>query len=301
MKKRWFWLVGAVLAVGVGVWVRRPSTPPTVKTTKLTATQVEQTVSCNGVVEAVDGVGVFAPVNCRIREVCVTAGQRVKKGDVLAVVDKNATCADADDIPTQVVLAAMEEELTAPEDGIVAEVFAQANETLKLGTPCALLVRACDVQVRVAIREKDLPVLKEGMRVRVSGDGLALSSYSGTLTKISSAVSATGSSAMVEGVVVPDEGQADSSFRLGISAKATVITSVIERGYLVPYEAVLADEIGSYFYVVEDGTARLRRVEGSLQLPAGMLLFDTAMEGVSVILEPEKVTGDGVTVEEAVS
>ena len=161
MKKRWIWLVGAALAVGVGVWLRRPAAPPAVKTATLTAAQVEQTVSCNGVVEAVDGVGVFAPVACRIREVYVTAGQRVKKGDVLATVDKTATCADADDVPTQVVLAAMAEELTAPEDGIVAEVFAQPNETLKLGTPCVFLVRSSDVRVRIAIREKDLPVLQE--------------------------------------------------------------------------------------------------------------------------------------------
>ena len=177
MKKRWFWLLGATLAaVGIGMWANRPVTPPTVKTAVLAATPVEQTVTCNGVVEAVDGVGVFAPVSCRIREVCVTEGQRVKKGDVLAVVDKEATYADANDIPTQVALAAMEEELTASEDGIVVEVSVEAGETLKFGTPCVLLVRPCDLRVRIAIREKDLRVLREGMSVRLSGDGLEQSS-----------------------------------------------------------------------------------------------------------------------------
>ena len=302
MKKRWFWVMGVVAtAAGVGLWLNRPVTPPTVKTTMLTATQAEQTVSCTGVIEAADGVGVFVPLTCRIREVCVTAGQRVKKGDVLAVVDKQATYADIEDVPAQIALAAVEEEVTAPEDGIVVEVNARPGETLKLGTPCALLVRGSDMQVRVAIREKDLRVLKEGMPVRISGDGLTMVSYRGVLTEISSAVSVNGSAAVIEGVVVPEEGQPDGSFRLGISAKATVITSVIEKGYLVPYEAVLADEQGSYFYIAEGGVARQKRVAGAVQMPNGLLFSDEAMEGVAVILEPEKVSGDGAPVVEEVS
>lgn len=302
MKKRWLWWIGAVVAVvGIGVWVNRPVTPPTVKTMVLTATQVEQTVTCNGVVEAVDGIGVFAPVSCRIREVCVTEGQRVKQGDVLALVDKEATYAETGDLPTQIALAAMEEALTAPEDGIVVEVSAKAGETLTFGTPCVLLVRPCDLQVRIAIREKDLRVLREGMSVKLSGDGLERSSYSGTLTEISGTASAHSSATVVEGVVSPDVGQTDASFRLGLSAKATVITSVVEEGYLIPYEAVLADEQGSYIYLLQNGKARLYRVEGAEQVARGLLLTDASLADASVILQPEMVTGDGVEVTEAMT
>lgn len=302
MKKRWFWLIGAIaVTVGIGLWFNRPVTPPTVKITVLTATQVEQTVTCNGVVEAVDGVGVFAPISCRIREVYVTAGQRVKKGDVLAVVDKEATYADTDDIPTQVALAAMEEELIAPEEGIVVEVSAVAGKTLAFGTPCVWLVRPCDLQVRIAIREKDLRVLREGMSVRLSGDGLEQTSYHGTLSEISGAASADSSATVVEGVVLPDEGQADDSFRLGLSAKATIITSVVEEGYLIPYEAVLADEQGSYIYLLQDGRAVFYRVEGAVQMPGGLLLKDGTLADMTVITEPEKIGYDGEVVTEAVA
>lgn len=302
MKKRWFWIVTVVVAVvGVGVWMRMPDAPPVVKTMVLTPTQVEQTVACNGVVEAADGIGVFAPVACHIREVCVVPGQRVKKGDVLAVVDKEATYADAEDIVTQVALAGMEETLTAPEDGIVTEVFAKVGETLTLGKPCAVLVRPCDLQIRIAIREKDLRVLKEGMRVRISGDGLEQSSYDGYLSEISCAASTSSSTTVVAGVVLPDAGVADASFRLGLSAKATVITSVTEDGYLIPYEAVLADEKGSYIYVLRDGIAHQYRVEGAAQVPRGVLLSDRALADATIVLNPEKVSGDGAAVTEAVA
>ena len=302
MVKKWIWIVIVlVIALGVGLWWNRPASPPTVRTVVLTATRVEQTVTCNGVVEAVDGVGVFLPISCRVREVRVKVGQRVQKGDVLAVIDKEATLADAVDVATQLALAALEETIVAPEDGIVAEVGAETGKILKVGTPCISLVRSSDLRVRIAIREKDLRVLREGMSVTISGDGLDKKQYTGVLSDISSTASSSSSGVVVAGQVTPNEGEADTSYRLGLTAKVAVITDVTEMGYLVSYEAVLADEKGSYFYVVQDGVARLRRIVDAVQLPAGWLLTDETLSDVAVVLEPEKVGGDGVTVLEATS
>lgn len=302
MKKRWFWILFALVAgIGVSVWVNRPETPPAVLTTTLTSTRVEQTISCSGIIEAADGIGVFAPVACYIEKVQVTAGQRVSKGDVLAVIDKEATQTSLEDLATQIALAAMDVELTAPEDGIVVEVGAEVGKTLKVGTPCVVIVRPCDLQVRIAIREKDLRTIKEGMTVRVSGDGLGEAAYAGTLSEISYSASMEGSVPMVSGVVSLDENQADNSFRLGLSAKAVVVTSVTEVGCLIPYEAVLTDEYGAYVYLFDERKARLYRVEGAIQMPSGLLLPDAQLDGASVILNPDKVSADGISVTQVVS
>lgn len=299
MKKRWLFVVLVLVgAIGFGVWSRTPQTPPTVKTAVLSPTLVEQTVSCNGVVEAVDGVGVFAPVSCFIREVRVSQGQRVSKGDVLAVIDKEITLAETDDMATRIALAGIDEELVATDDGIVVEVSAEPGQMLQMGTPCALLARPCDVRVRIAIREKDLRVVEEGMRVRISGDGLGRSVYYGELSEISCAASAGSSATVVAGLVCPDDGEVDASFRLGLTAKATVVVSVTEGGYLVPYEAVLSDENGSYVYLLQDGVARRFNVDGAEQMARGMLLTDTALADARIILEPDKVAGDGCAVTE---
>ena len=301
MKKRWFWIgLAAVVAAGGIAWASRSDESPTVTTKVLTPMRVEQTVSCNGVVEATDGIGVFAPVTCHIKEVRVAVGQRVSKGDILAVVDKEATYAASSDKAAQIALAAMDAMLTAPEDGIVVEVDAEIGKALKMGTPCAVIVRPCDLQIRIAIREKDLCTLEEGMSVRVSGDGLAATAYYGTLSEIACAASTDGSVPMVAGVVTFDENQVDDSFRLGLSAKAAVITSVTEEGYVIPYEAVLSDAYGSFIYLFDEGVARLYRVENSIQMPSGLLLTDVALDGVSVILDPDRVSSDGAFVEQVV-
>ena len=267
----------------------------------LTPTQVEHTVSCNGVVEAADGVGVFVPITCRVREVNVSVGQRVQKGDVLAVIDKEQTMSDTTDVTSQLALAALREEIVAPEEGIIVERAAEAGKTLKQGTPCALIVRGCDMRVRIAIREKDLRVLREGMAVRISGDGLEKASYSGVLSEIACTATTGSSATMVAGVVFPNIGEIDDSFRLGLTAKAAVVTSVTETGYLVPYEAVLADDVGSYFYLLNDGVAQRYRVEDAVQMARGWLLTDETLAQAVLIMEPEKVAGDGAVIAEAVS
>lgn len=298
MKKRWIWLAVAVVAViGTGVWMQRPSDPPTVKTAVLTPCRVEQTISCNGVVEAADGVGVFAPIDCYIREVLVEEGQRVQKGDVLAVIDKDVTAEQAD-TATQVLLAGLDEMLVAPEDGILLNVEAKAGEVLPLGVPCAMLVRPCDLQLRISIRERDLRCVSEGMTVRISGDGFAQGVYDGVLTEIAATASSAGSTTVVEGVVLPNAGEADASFRLGLSAKAVVITSVTDCGYLIPYEAVLADEQGSYMYTLTEGKACAHRLEDAVQLPQGVMVTDPSFATMTIVLEPEKVHGDGAVIGE---
>ena len=302
MKKRWYLIVAVlVLAFGVGVWKKAPPTKTSVKTVVLTPSSVEQTVTCKGAVEATDGIGVFAPVSCFIREVYVTVGQRVAKGDVLAVIDKETTLDQADDMATRIALAGMNDALVASADGIVVEVSAVAGQKLKMGTPCVILARPSDLRIRIGIREKDLRTLREGMRVRISGDGLERSAYYGYLTEISCAAVSGSTVTMVAGFVTPDAGQIDDSFRLGLTAKATVILSVTEGGYLVPYEAVLSDDSGSFVYLLQNGVARRYGVDGAQQVPNGLLITDSFLENASVILEPEKVDGDGATVTEAVA
>ena len=298
MKKRWIWMVVAVVAVsGIGVAIGMPDPPPTVRTAVLQPRRVEQTISCSGVVEAGKSTPVLLPMTCVISEMWAQEGQQVKKGDTLAVVNKEATRAlVGGDYGSLLALAAMEEQITAPADGIVVAVKGEAGLPLEVGTPCAVMVPRSALQIRIAIREKDLPKLKTGMAIRLRGDGLEKTTYQATLTEISYSASSSGAGAVVEGIVTLDQGQVDDSFRLGLTAKATVITHTVTDGLVVPYEAVGSDGDGTdYVYLLEDGVARRRPLQVAARLGEGLLLSNGALEGAAVILQPEQVS-DGVAV-----
>ena len=178
MKKRWVGLCAvAVFAAGVLSITANKEGAVTVKSVKLSSQKVEETVSCVGVVEAVDGIGVSLPISCRIKRVKVKSGQRVQKGDVLAIIDVEKTKAEVTDPSELVLLAAMEEKVTAPTDGVVVSVQAKEASLLEMGIPCAVIAEDSDIQVRIGIREKDLKQIKKGMAVRVRGEGFAEDYY----------------------------------------------------------------------------------------------------------------------------
>ena len=281
MKKRWiFVLLLVAVAAGVTVVAGWPQPTVTVKTATLTPQLVEQTVTCTGAVEAAESTGVFAPISCVLRDVAVAEGQRVQKGDVLATVDREATRAMLSDPAQLMVLAAMPEELTAPEDGIVVQVKATPGTVLEMGVPCAVLA-----------------LLETGMPVRVTGDGFQKDAYAGTLTEIASAArSGSSSGTVVEGVVTLKAGEIDPSLRLGLTAKAAIVTSVTDGGVVVPYEAVLTEEEQSYVYVLEDGCARRRNIRVQSQLAQGVLLADGDLSGARVIAQPGRIDRDGMAV-----
>ena len=116
MKKRWFLIAAVAVTAGVVAMTSIPEEKVAVCGVTLRPTRVEQTVSCMGVVESSNGVGVFAPVNCVVRKVNVKEGQRVRKGDVLAILDRDATKQTATGTEDVMVLAAMSETLIAPEE-----------------------------------------------------------------------------------------------------------------------------------------------------------------------------------------
>lgn len=301
MKKWWIILLAAAACIGVAFLLRQPEEPVTVETLELKPQAVEQTVSCTGVVESARQEGVTLDATCVISEVLVEEGQAVKVGDPLVRVDKEASRQAAAGAGESLTLAAMKEEIVATEAGVVVSIKTQAGQLLEKGMPCLVLAPYEALQVRIAIKEKDLPSLEEGMPARVTGEGFRKSGYEGTLTDISSTAHTIGNGdTVVEGVVTLKEGQTDDSMRLGLTAKAAVVISAMEGVLVVPYEAVKEDENGrEYAYLLEDGVARRHDLAVKEEIPAGVVLEDNALADARLITTPEVVTADGIAVKPA--
>lgn len=289
MNKRWFWIMVFVAIIGAAaVAISGDGKQVTVDTVTLSPRRVEQTVCCTGVVESATNTGVFIPVTCRIQEVLISIGDRVKQGDTLALIDKQASLEQITEEEQRMLLAATSETITAPADGVVVAVKGNPGEWLETGTPCVTLALQDELQIRIAIQEKDLPSLKVGMPVRVSGEGFQQNAYAGTLQSISaSARTDTGAGTVVEGVVSLQED--DASLRLGLTAKATIVTRVKKEGLVIPYEAVESKGEDAFVYVLEEGAVKRLSVPGHTQVGEGLLLADNRLLGCSVITQPEVI------------
>lgn len=302
MKKWWVFPLVAVAAVGgIRLLSGNQQEVATVRTAVLQPQTVEQTVSCSGVVEAGSSYPVLMSAACVLREVEVQKGQLVQAGEVLARLDKDASRAavvqSVGEAAQVLALAAAPETVTAPVSGVLVSVNASAGDYLSIGEPLAVLAPTDSLQVRVAIREKDLPRLRVGQTVHIRGDGFEKTVYEGELTRISASGTQTSTGdTVVEGIVTLKEGQADASLRLGLTARAQVVTATASEGLLLPYAAIQEDDDGKeYVFLLQDNRAVRYAIEAGTELSRGVLIDEAALSGATVILEPQKVQ-DGAEV-----
>ncbi len=301
MKKWWILpIVAVVFTVTLFVKKEKGTGPEAVRTTVLQPQKAEQTISCNGVVEAGEIEAVFSSQTCVVDKVQVTVGQQVQAGDTLVTIDKEATKQlqqGSDRLSVALPLTTMSNSVTAPVDGVVLSVEVADGGMLDQSIPCVTIAPTACLQVRVLIREKQLPSLEVGQRVRISGVGFDKEVYHGSLKEISGAASASGNEGVVEGVVCLDQNEADDSMRIGLSAKVKVVVSTVEEGLLIPYEAVVYDEDESYVYFWQDGKVLKQCVEPLNEYTGGVLVDQMQWAGKTLILEPNKVSDGNLNIQ----
>lgn len=297
--KKWLVLLLSAGVLTVALLFQLEETPVEVKAVQIVPQSVEQTVTCTGLVEAADSMPLVLPFSCVMERVEAKEGQRVQKGDLLAVVDKEAT-RDVVAAESLLSLAAIDTEITAPADGVVMTVEAVPGETLAAGVPCAVLVCDRDLQVRIAIPEKHLRDLEQGMAARITGSGFSEALYTGTLDEIAAtAQSDLGGGTVVQGVVSLDV--PDASMRVGLNARVTLVTAVDKNALVIPFEAVQSDASGDYVYVVRDGCVHRRNLTDTTQTGKGVWVTHSDLEGAVVVTQPEKITRDGQPVREVLA
>jgi len=268
---------------------------PTVEVTVIEKTDVKETVTCTGTVTAVEGVEVFAKMPCVAGEVAVAVGDRVRKGDVLVRVDRNATLAMALGTAVTVdtsALSVLEQTVTAPADGIVSAVSASEGELIDPTSPCVVLSEKETVEIAVTVRESVLPKVKTGQEVTVSGVAFDKRAYHGTVSDMASSarsrVSGTSGETVVDAVVSLYDGEADASMLVGLSAKAMVTVATHEDVLLVPYESLVQDDDGATAVYCFDGrTVERRLVVTAGEFAEGVMVTDGICEGDRVVTDPQ--------------
>ncbi len=285
-------------------WIGQAGRPEVieVKTTRLNASFVAETISCSGKVEASAHQEVIVEDACVIDRVLIQNGTVVEQGTPLFTVDREATLAVlAQTDGALAVKTAMEDAsptvITAPMTGRVTQMYLKSGDTAQKDSVCAVMEESEPVQIRLSIPERSIRRVSVGQRVVISGVGFQKEQYLGTVREIASVakeqMNGTGIETTVEAVVSLDEGQADDSLRLGLSAKAAITVESVADGFVIPYSAVLEDEENrEYVYVLADGRARKKVFSPKAELRDGYLATDGFMDGEELIVNPEQVTED---------
>ncbi len=223
-----------------------------------------------------------------ISEVLVKKGQTVKKGQMVAKVDKRLTAeALTKSAPYPEVAGVSLTDMTAsyskmlktiPEkvvsniDGVVEGVNIGDGEYVDKDGIIATMSSAGDLYVSANVNQNKISEIKLDQLVEISGPWQGDNVYFGHIKSINSSATkeyvGTNKQTVV-GIEISIE-NADKTIKPGYSANAKIITKPSRELLLAPFEAIGQDNDGNQFvYVFKDGYAKKKVIETGVELYDG--------------------------------
>jgi membrane fusion protein (multidrug efflux system) len=265
MKKVFFWLfvIAIIALVGYRGWVAyqrsqiqevevKEEIPPVeirlVKTGPMT-----ETLDLTGDVEGIEEIDVYPKASGKLLGIKVDEGQRVKKDQLLAKIDR-----DVDGVKFQ------QAEVTAPAKGIVGKVYLDEGARVSppdpgpgMGTAILRIVNMDQVKVVVHVIEKDFSRITLNQEARILVEAYPNETFRGKITLISPTINPMTRTASAE-LTIPNR---DHRLKPGMFAQVKIILRETEDAILIPAYAVLEKSESKEVLTVVNGEAHLNTIE----------------------------------------
>ncbi len=140
---------------------------------------------------------------------------------------------------------------------------------------------------KVYADESDIPSIVVGQSAAVSGAAFP-EEISGKITEISDTAEKINGRTVVA-VTVAIEGDC-SILKNGYTAKASIYTDEAEILDVLPYEAIMQDDVSEYVYIFENNKAKRRNIKTGIELSDCAQVTEGLSGGIQVIAAPDKVS-----------
>jgi multidrug efflux pump subunit AcrA (membrane-fusion protein) len=246
---------------------------------------VERILKYTGTVESKEAVDVFSKISGRIMERRVAEGDRVSKGQVVAIIDPEITGQRFEPF-----------EVTAPISGRVSRVYLDPGTYINQMQPIVRVIDDTSVKVIIGVLEKDYHLVKEGTPVRIVFDALPGKTTSAKITNQSPVVNPRTGTSDTE-IMLSNSG---GMLKAGMFARVEVITEVHADAVLMPLAATLTEvlpgrgvRVETSVFVVNGDTARKRDVVLGLAGPTHFEVLDGLKAGEKVVIVGQNLLSDG--------
>lgn len=253
---------------------------------------VEKVLRYTGTVEPAERIAVNSKVSGRITAVKVEEGDRVTKGQVIAVVDPEVTGQRFEPF-----------EVTAPIAGTVSQVFLDAGAFLNPAMPVLEIMNDTSVKVTIALLERDFGAARESTPVRLEFDALPGKTRAARISLRSPVVdSMTGT---VKAEINLDN--RDHQMSPGMFARVQVVAETHADAVLMPGQATVSEVLAGFDAAVETSVfvlkgsgdaarAEERRVTLGLSNGSHYQVLEGLTPGEMVITVGQNLLRDGTRV-----
>jgi multidrug efflux pump subunit AcrA (membrane-fusion protein) len=250
------------------------------------------TLSLNliGDIKGKEEVDVFPKASGKLVEMRVKEGDRVKKDQVVAVVDR-----DVDGVKFERV------EVISPVDGIVGMVYLDQGAEVtppspspSMGTHLIRVINMDQVKAVVNVVEEDLGKINKGQKAKVKVDAYPDKTFSGNVSLISPVVNQLTRTASVE-ITLPNP---QHLLKPGMFTQVEISLGKKDDLVLIPAHSILQEGERKRVFVVANGKAISRNVEtgisqnGWVEIKSGLSENDSLIVSGQYLVktdEPVKV------------
>ncbi|MCH5196393.1 MAG: HlyD family efflux transporter periplasmic adaptor subunit [Oscillospiraceae bacterium] len=275
MKK---FIAAAVIAIALAAFVGTvpaavESMAPVCETFSPSVRSYSEKISGSGKVRYVGQSAVSCSLPVVIKEACVSEGDRVQTGDIIAKIDRESSVAlvmslsqinalNAAVTDLQAAAALIPEAVAAESAGRVVSV-SRAGQAVLSGESIAVIADNDSIAVSAAISELDIAKIKLGQPAYIELSAYPGEKIFGTVSEISETARSQYSGTVLETVVdimITPENTGDERLKSGFSAEVEIGLSEPYDILVAPYSAIEQDEISEYVYVYENGAAVRRNI-----------------------------------------
>ena len=170
-------------------------------------------------------------------------------------------------------------EVRAPFTGVLGFVNVSVGAWLTTGTPVATLSEVRELKAKFSLPQRYASTLKVGDAVTVRDEERGIEK-SGKVKALDATLSESSRTRQIMVVVENAHGE----LLAGSYAKVSVsMETGHTKSFPIPAEAFTLDKDGSYVYVVENGKAKIRRVQTGLRTPIAVDVVSGLNEGDTVL------------------
>ncbi len=270
----------------------------TVRAVRVIRGEIKDRMSCVGNIAGQEMVTLMSKIPGKIDRFLVREGDKVKKGDVLVLIDRD--------------IEGMKYEkasIKSPIDGMVIKKFLDEGSQVEpsvspmLRVPVVMIANIDRVKVLMNVSEKYLGRLKEKAEAEVKVDAYPDEVFFGKITRIAPLVDLATRTLEVEVKVF----NKDYRLKPGMFARVNLILEKKENALIVPIKAVLSENSRKFVFVVcpvrketsngvNSSIAHKKKVETGIYQKDSVEIIEGLNAGEKVIIEGNYGLKDGTNV-----
>lgn len=255
-----------------------------VKTKTLEAEVLQEYLTLNGNVQSDNTISVYPEIGGKITKVYVTLGTNVKRGDLIAKIDPSTPGTYYEASPVY-----------APISGTITALPLTVGTSVNTSTALAQIGNISQLQMQARVPERDIAVLKNGLKADVSLVAYKNETFSARVIRVSPIVDEISRTKEIYLAFDSD----DPRINAGMYSKIKLYTTTHKNAIVIPFDAVSNQDNQTYVYVVQnDSTVTVRNVELGVNVDGNVEILSGLSFGEKVVVSGTQSLSEGAKIKE---